>query len=90
MDINTNIKLPAYRVRDLSIAAYLQTSGAKLISIEAQPGFSFFVFEDNQLCSQLEQSYWSYELGNFSPRSLIENYRNLRTQAISKTGGRNE
>lgn len=83
-------KLSEYRVRDLSVATHLLTLGAKLISVEAQPGFSFFVFENNQLCSELEQSYWSYEKATISSRSLIENYRNLRTQAIGKSGGRNE
>lgn len=77
-----------YRVRDLSIAAYLQTAGATLLSIEPQPGFAFFVFQNNQLCSELEQFYWSYEKGNFSPRSLIETYRNLRTEVLKLGGGR--
>lgn len=75
-----------YRVRDLSVAAYLQIAGAVLLSIEPQPGFAFFVFQNNQLCSGLEQSYWGYEKGNFSPRSLIESYRNLRTEVL-KLGG---
>lgn len=77
-----------YRVRDLSVAAYLQIAGAVLLSIEPQPGFAFFVFQNNQLCSELEQSYWGYEKGNFSPRSLIESYRNLRTEVLKLGGGR--
>lgn len=87
-NINQNINQSEYRVRDLAVASYLQTAGAELIDIEAQPGFSFFVFADTNLCSQLEQKYWSYELGNISPRSLIENYRNLRTQAMKVGGSR--
>ena len=87
-DKNRNIYPTEYRVRDLAVASYLQTAGAELIDIEAQPGFSFFVFADTNFCSQLEQKYWSYELGNFSPRSLIENYRNLRTQAMQTGGSR--
>ena len=90
MKENKNKYQSEYRVRDLAVASYLQTAGAELLDIEAQPGFSFFVFENNQLCSELEQSYWNYEEATISPRSLIENYRNLRTQAIGKSGGRNE
>ncbi len=79
-----------YRVRDLAVASYLQTAGAELISIEPQPGFAFFVFSDTNFCSQLEQRFWSYEAVDVSPRSLIENYRNLRSQAMNRAGGRNE
>lgn len=85
-DVNKNKNLSEYRVRDLSIAAYLQTAGATLLSIEPQPGFSFFVFQDNNFCSQLEQRYWSYEKETLSPRQLIETYRNLRTEVL-KLGG---
>lgn len=88
MKENKNLHQSEYRVRDLAVASYLQTVGAELIDIEPQPGFSFFVFSDTNFCSQLEQKYWSYESGNLAPRSLIENYRNLRTQAMQAGGSR--
>ena len=57
-----NVAQDLYRTKDLSEAAGILCSGAKLLRLEQEQNFYWFVFVNKSLCEQLSNAYWSGEL----------------------------
>ncbi len=52
------MKSDYYRVKDLSAAAFLYSSGMKLVRLEKEDGKCWFIFENHAACDELANSYW--------------------------------
>lgn len=50
-----------YSTKDLGEAAALLSEGVKLLNLERDSGFCWFVFENNN-AQEISQKYWSGEL----------------------------
>ncbi|OGH26144.1 MAG: hypothetical protein A3C30_03470 [Candidatus Levybacteria bacterium RIFCSPHIGHO2_02_FULL_40_18] len=51
-----------YRTKDLSEAAALTAKGAKLLRLEQEQNFYWFVFADKNSCEHSSNAYWAGEL----------------------------
>ena len=50
-----------FQTKDLSEAAFLYTSGQKLIGLDRNDIKIYFVFQDGEECEKLVSSFWSKE-----------------------------
>ena len=55
-------RLTEYVTKDLQEAGALLASNAKLLRLDKEQDFYWFVFEDKTFCEQLSASFWSGEL----------------------------
>ena len=51
-----------FRTKDLPEAGALLASEAKLLRLDKEQDFCWFIFENKTLCEQLSASFWSGEL----------------------------
>lgn len=57
---NMKNKMPQeYKTKDLGEAAALLCKGAKLLRLEKEANFYWFIFSDKILCEQTANTYWS-------------------------------
>lgn len=50
-----------YKVKDLHESAYLYISGKKLLRLDKENNFYWFIFEDQAGCKVLVDAYWRRE-----------------------------
>ncbi len=50
-----------YRTKDLSLAAFLYTSGKKLNKLDFESGRAWFIFDDQRSCDALVSAFWRKE-----------------------------
>lgn len=51
-----------YRVKDLGEAAALLCKSVKLLRLEQERGFSWFIFQSKDFCQKISNNYWFGEL----------------------------
>lgn len=51
--------MSSFQTKDLYFASYLYAKGAKFIRVERNGRQCYFIFEDNLLCEELQQGYFS-------------------------------
>lgn len=51
-----------YQVKDLFIASLLYATGKKLLNLQKDNKFYWFIFEDKNGCNQIVSSYWRNEV----------------------------
>lgn len=77
-----NVKPDLYYTKDLSEAAAILCSGAKLLRLEQEQNFYWFLFVDKSLCEQLSNSYWSGELKIYA-KTYADSIRSLKDRLFA-------
>lgn len=71
-----------FRTKDIYEASALIAANAALLTLEADSGFYWFVFEDSDTCLKISNSYWGNKL-----RVLAKDYadaiRSLKDRVFS-------
>ena len=77
-----------YRVKDLHEAAYLYISGKKLLRLDKENKFYWFIFEDQAGCKVLIDAYWRRE-GAICAKDFADAARSLKSRLFNlNSGGR--
>jgi len=71
-----------FRTKDLNEATYLYVSNKKLLDIEKDNGFCWFIFEDNEGCRALLDTYWRNE-ALVSAKTFAEALKSLKYRVIN-------
>jgi hypothetical protein len=66
-----------YYCKDLGQASALLCKSAKLIRLQKENNFYWFVFADKPLCEQLSQDFWFGEL-LVNAKTYCDSFRNLK------------
>ena len=74
-----------YSTKDLHFAAYLFVKGIALYAVQRRREFentekirAFFMFENKELCEELERTYWNDETETVPIKKYIAAIRELR------------
>ena len=79
-----NIKINGtYRTKDLSEAAFLYASQARLIKSDSENGKIWFVFDDKGSCEQLSNSFWRKE-AVVNAKEFADAFRTLKDIIFNK------
>lgn len=70
-------------IKDIYASAFLLATGKRLIGLQKDGNFYWFVFEDKLACEQLLDEYWRGE-GMVSPRSYADACRTLKDRIFSQ------
>ncbi|OGK49796.1 hypothetical protein A3A56_03875 [Candidatus Roizmanbacteria bacterium RIFCSPLOWO2_01_FULL_40_32] len=72
-----------YFTKDLGEAAALVCSSVKLLRLQKEKSFFWFVFADKSLCEQFASKYWSGSL-ELSARQYSEALRSLKDRLFAQ------
>lgn len=72
-----------FRTKDLSEAAALLCQRARLLRLEEEQNFYWFVFANQSVCEDISNSYWSGEL-QVSAKSYADSLRNLKDRLFAR------
>ena len=72
-----------YKTKDLGEASALISKSAKLLRLEQESNFYWFVFQDKNYCEPISNSYWSDEL-NVSAKTYSDAMRSLKDRLFAK------
>lgn len=75
-----------YRTKDLGEAAALLASNIKLLRLESENNFFWFIFEDNNAW-EISDDYWSGDL-RVSAKDYNDSYKTLKDRIFARQGGR--
>lgn len=78
-----DVKADLYFTKDLSEAAAILCSGAKLLRLEQEQNFYWFVFQDKSLCERLSSSYWAGEL-QVSAKTYADSLKSLKERVFAR------
>lgn len=83
MNIDENVVPGLYLTKDLAEAAAIQCSGAKLLRLEKEENFYWFVFVNKSHCEQLSNAYWSGGL-QVSAKAYADSLKNLKDRLFAR------
>lgn len=72
-----------YFTKDLGEASALLCKSAKLLHLQQENNFFWFVFTDKALCNELANAYWANEL-QISAKSYYDAMRSLKDRLFSR------
>ena len=72
-----------YSTKDLGEAAFLYTSGKKLVQAENDNGVFWFIFTDKESCKEMSDSFWSKE-AIINAREFCNSLRTLKDLIFNK------
>jgi hypothetical protein len=72
-----NEAINEYLVKDLGEASALLAKSAKLLRLQKENAFFWFVFSNKQLCEEIAEKYWFGEL-LINAKSYYESMRTLK------------
>ena len=72
-----------YKTKDLPEAGALLASNAKLLGLEKEANFYWFLFENKLLCEQLSNAYWNNEL-QVSAKAYSNALKELKDRLFSR------
>jgi len=78
-------RLTVYRTKDLGEAGALLASKAKLLRLERESSFYWFIFENKILCEELSNSYWNDQL-QVSAKTYSNALKELKDRLFSRGG----
>ena len=73
----------AHRTKDLYEASFLYAAGCKLIRLLDDHGRFWFVFEGEELCRQLTDSYWRKE-ATINAKEFADSIRTLKDRIFAR------
>ena len=76
-------RLTEYVTKDLSEAASLVCKGAKLLRLQQESDFFWFVFQNKSSCEELSNAYWNGEL-QVSAKSYSNTLKELKDRLFSR------
>lgn len=76
-----------YRSRDIGESSAILASGVKLLRLEKDEGFFWFIFE-NKSTNSIIDKYWSGEL-KVKAKTYNDCYKNLKDRIFARQGGQN-
>jgi hypothetical protein len=82
-----DVEQDLYLTKDLSEASSLVCKGLKLIRLEKENNFYWFVFQDKSACEQLSNTYWNNEL-QVSAKAYSTALKELKDRLFSRAGQR--
>jgi len=71
-----------YRTKDLYIASFLSLS-EKLLRLEPESDFYWFVFENRKRCEEIVNSYWQEE-SKVETRAFVNAIKSLKSRIFSE------
>lgn len=72
-----------YRTKDLGEAAALSCSSTKLLRLEKEDNFFWFIFSNNDTCQKLSNNYWSGDL-RVSAKEYSDALRSLKDRLFAR------
>ena len=72
-----------YYTKDLSEAGAILCQGTKLLRLEQEQNFYWFVFQDKNLCQQFSNAYWTNEL-RVSAKTYADSLKSLKERLFSR------
>jgi len=75
-----------YKTKDLGEASALHACGVKLIRLDSEQNFFWFVFENNG-ATEISDTYWSGEL-KVSAKDYNDSFRSLKERLFSRQTSR--
>lgn len=72
-----------YLTKDLGEAAALLCKSAKLLRLEQEQNFFWFVFADKSLCEESSNSYWASEL-QVSAKTYADSLKSLKDRLFAR------
>lgn len=78
-----NPNVDEYKTKDLSLSAALVCSSAKLLRLQKENKFFWFVFADKSLCAQLANEYWAGSL-TLDAKRYSEALRSLKDRLFAQ------
>lgn len=78
-----DVRVDLYFTKDLSEASALLCKSAKLIRLEQEHNFYWFVFQNKDFCEQLSNSYWIGEL-QVSAKVYADSLKSLKDRLFAK------
>ena len=81
------MSMEQYKTKDLSEAGAILASKAKLLRLEKENNFYWFVFENKPLCEKLSNSYWNDQL-QVSAKTYSNALKELKNRLFSRGGSR--
>lgn len=82
-----DVRLKEYSTKDLSEAAAILSKSGKLIRLDQEQSFFWFVFDDKTFCEQLSSAYWSGEL-QVSAKTYASALKELKDRLFSRNNQR--
>lgn len=81
--MTVDVKLKEYCTKDLSEAAAIVSKSGKLLRLEQEQDFFWFIFDDKLFCEQLSTAYWSGEL-QVSAKDYATAIKSLKERLFSR------
>lgn len=72
-----------FLTKDLSEAGAILACGSKLLRLDKESNFFWFVFENKILCEQISNAYWNGEL-QVSAKDYATAIKNLKDRLFSR------
>ncbi|OGG24113.1 hypothetical protein A3A79_02870 [Candidatus Gottesmanbacteria bacterium RIFCSPLOWO2_01_FULL_43_11b] len=75
----------AYKTQDIFEASWIYSQNARLIGLEPNGKYSYFVFDDSTLCEHLSTEYWAQQaVGNI--KEFVNSLKTLKDLLFSQKG----
>ncbi|KKQ47044.1 MAG: hypothetical protein US75_C0011G0019 [Candidatus Woesebacteria bacterium GW2011_GWC1_38_13] len=74
-------RLNEYRTKDIYLASFISLSG-KLLRLERESDFYWFVFENKIMCEEIVSNYWQGE-SKVEARAFVNAIKGLKTRVFS-------
>lgn len=72
-----------YRTKDIFEASWIYSQNVKLLNLEPDGKYSWFVFQDETLCKKLASDYWSQKaIGNI--KQFVNSLKTLKDFVFSR------
>lgn len=85
MTINTS---EIYKTKDIFEGSYIYSQNIKLLGLEPDGKYCWFVFDNKNLCESLSSDYWSQKAtGNI--KQFVSSLKTLKDLVFSKNTGGN-
>lgn len=78
-----------YKTKDLGEAASLVTAHCRLIKLEPEQGFFWFMFDDPATCRKTSDAYWNNELV-VRAKDLMDSVRSLKERLFAEKSKENK
>jgi hypothetical protein len=72
-----------YKTKDLGEASALITAHCRLINLETEKGFFWFMFDDPETCRKTSDAYWNNTLA-VRAKELVDAMRSLKERVFAE------
>ncbi len=72
-----------YQTKDIFLASFLLAHQKRLLRLNPEGKFFWFIFEDKESCEDLASSFWNGD-GQVSARDFVNSFRNLKDMLFAQ------